>query len=336
MGFLFVGDFHLGAYPKGVPASYSYLKSIFAQLEEYALKHGYENIVQLGDLHDSVGVSEEDRIFYIEQFSKSKLNWKIYYGNHDFLDANYNTLSYYKRLQKTLGVLKNVEFYTEPTQTEIEGTKVAILPWPYNKVKSKVPLVCFGHFAAKGAKGDNGFSLKEGASISDKHYWLIGDLHTYQKGRYHTYIGSPLQLKYGDTPKRYFGVFEGRATRPNVSRIEIQLPYRLEQVVCTSIDDIGKMLADLKNRDPNVYSQLKLGAEVLADYRYEEIKAIPQTNIVFTGKVRKEDDTKDSVVLIDSKSVREDLVKKRLKKKGFDSAAIKKALAIIKSLETGV
>jgi len=332
--FLILGDLHEGCYPKGVAASFSYLASIFQQVEDYAIKNGIDTCVQLGDIHDSVGVSEDSRFFMIEMFSKSKLKWKVYYGNHDYLDANYNTLIYYKKMQE-FGLLSNCEFFTEPTVTKLKGLPVAYLPWPYHSVKSKDPLICFGHFAKAGAKSDHGYVLKGDVEISSKHEWIIGDLHTYQRGPNYTYIGAPLQLKYGETDKRYFGHCKGKIGKFKIVRVPIQLPYRLEVHTCTAEKEIAELITTLSKRDSNVYSKLKLGAEILVDYRYEELKKIERTTIEFVGKIKEVKEGEDSVVLIDSKSVRLELVKKRLKKKGFDTTTIKRGLDIIAELEAG-
>jgi len=332
--FIILGDLHEGCYPKGVAASFSYLTSIFQQVEDYALKHGIDTAVQLGDIHDGVGVSEESRFFMMEMFSKSRLSWKIYFGNHDYLSAEYNTLQYYQKMQK-FGLLKNCEFFTEPTITKFKGMPTAFLPWPHHKVKSKEPMLCFGHFAKAGAKGDNGYVIKGETEISSKHEWIIGDLHTYQKGSNYTYIGAPLQLKYGDTAKRYFGHFKGNLAKPKILRVPIQLPYRLQQLTCTSEVEIAKLIKNLADRDANVYTKLKLGEEVLTDYRYDEIKNTERVTVEFAGKIKEVKEGEDVVVLIDSKSVRLELVKKRLKKKGFSADAIKRALDIVSELEAG-
>jgi DNA repair exonuclease SbcCD nuclease subunit len=333
LSWLVLGDLHLQCYPKGVPASFSYIKNIFNQVEEYARKNAVDTVVQVGDVHDGAGVDEATRIFLLDQLHNSKLQWRLLMGNHDYTDSEYNTLKYYQALQKRLGILPNVQFYTEPTPDKLKGKFVAFLPWPHNKIKFSEPLICFAHFAAAGAKGDNGYVLKGDRYISKNHYWEIGDLHTPQRGSNWNYIGAPLQFKYGDTDKRFFGHFTGTAIKPKTTKIPIQLPYRIEQGTYTNPKDLDMLFKHLGKRETNEYTLLKLGEEILVDHRYDELSKQPRLTIEYAGKKQKDEEQQDTIVLIDSKSVRESLVRKRLKKKGHDKKTIDKAMSIVNSLE---
>ena len=333
MSWLVLGDLHLQKYPRSVPASFSYLKSIFSQVEEYARKNGVSTVVQVGDVHDGTGVEEDTRAFFMSAIHNSPLQWHFLMGNHDYSSVEYNTLTYYKRLQKSLGILPNARFYNEPEQTKLQGCLVNFLPWPHNKVKSDRPCINFAHFALAGAKGDNGYTLKSDITVSKKHYWEIGDLHLPQRGANWNYIGAPLQLTYGDTPNRYFGHYTGTVEKPFTKRIPIQSPYQLEQIKVTDPSKLPKLLQHLKSRNLNLFTQLKLGEQILLDHRYNELMQLPRLNTGFADKQKKEDSSEEQVVLIDSKSVRETLVRNRLKKKGFSLKQIEKAISLVNELE---
>ena len=334
MNFLAVGDLHLGCWPKNVPATFSYWDAVFNQIEEYAKMNGVERAVQLGDVHDSVQVPEDERFYALSRFQKSKLEWDVYHGNHDYTDVNYNTLMYYKKLQTDFNILQHVHFHIEPTVKKYQGQKVAFLPWPYNAVKMKEPGLCFAHFALSGAKSDNGYILKESdKTIDKKHYWIIGDLHQYQTSDRYLYPGAILQFKYNDSPKKYFAHFTGTPAKPKWKRIQLRLPYQLEQQTVQDPKNIPEMLQHIKARNDNVYTQLKCSAEIMADYRYDDITKIERVLVEYSGKKKVETETDSSVMLIDSETVRRDLVRQRLKKKGFSKLQIDKAMSIIQELE---
>ncbi len=319
-----------------MPASFSYVTSILNQVEEYARKNAISTIIQLGDVHDSTHVDEQTRLFFMQSLQRSKLRWIMYYGNHDYLSAEYNTLQYYRQMQSTFGILPNAKFITEPTIMKIEKQNCAVLPWPHATITSKESLLCFAHFAKFGAKSDNGFVLKTGENIDTKHFWIIGDLHSYQKGDNYLYVGAPLQLKYGDTDKRYFVNFTGSSNKPKWQRIQIKLPYILEQQTILQISNIEKLQKHLSNRSDNTYTKIKCGADIMADYRFEEIQSTKNIIIEYAGKVKATSNDNENVAIIDSKSVRQQLVRKRLIKKGFDKLAISKAIHILNQIEAGI
>jgi len=333
LSFLILGDLHIGVQPKGLPVSNSYVLQIVDQVEQYARMNGIHEIAQLGDLHDSVHVPEEQRIFVMEMLSKSKLTWHIQFGNHDYRDIEYNTLMFYKDMQEKFSLLKNVKFYTEPTITKVADTNVAFLPWPHTKIKSEKPLICFGHFALAGAKGDTGYVLKGDNKLSGKHFWFIGDLHTFQEGEDYCYIGAPLQFKYGDTPDRFFAHFIGNERKPKYKTIPLQLPYILDVNTVKSVSKIDKLLNSLKTRTDYIFTKVKYSPEVFADYRYAEISKLPRVIVEPLSGKHKENEETEAVVLIDSKHLRRSLVRKRLEKKGFGKTELKLADNILDELE---
>jgi Calcineurin-like phosphoesterase len=328
--FLVIGDTHIEAWPKGLPISYDPWQFIFQQVFDYGQKHGIETIVQVGDIFDNSDPEDDSRLFLWDEIERSGMTWHIILGNHDYSDATKNALKYFQKLKKR-GHLKNANFYTEPTFTKFGKQPVAFLPWPLSRIKEEKDHICFAHFSLSGSKGDYGFTVKSGVELQKKHQWVLGDLHKPQPH----YIGAPLQFKYGEVANRFFGHVYGNEYPYKIKRVPLQLPYRLEVMNLFDEKEGSKVIRKLQERDSNVYTKIKLGTLVIGSTLPLELEKIPRIITEFSGKIKKEQE-ETNVIHIDSKSVRDDLVRERLRKKGFDKPTRERAMKIVAGIEANI
>lgn len=227
MRLLVLGDFHYKALANLTPAWYEITRNVAHQGFNYARSQKICHVVITGDIFNNYNPSQEDLIGFFSLFENYvDLFFHIYLGNHDQKDATVNSLAFMAYAAKYFPHLK---FYMEPTQVDIEGVKCCFLPWPHKKhIKGSV--LTFAHVPIKGAKADNNKVFTEGLVASNKTYWIVGDLHRFQKGKNWIFPGALFQLKNNDSHKRYMLDVNIRKGTIQIKRQRLHLGYRLKAV----------------------------------------------------------------------------------------------------------
>lgn len=236
--FLVVGDLHLGVLKRFSSKKWQrYTKEPLHQIFQYAREHAIETIIYTGDIFNDPIPSQELLLFFYAVFGEADDLMHIFYpGNHDQEDNEKQSLKLYAELQSSK-FLAHCRFYLSPTTLKVGSQKIGILPWPHRKksvlagLKLPEKSVVFAHFPIKNGLSDNGFPLKEGYRISSRYYWIIGDLHTPQKGKNYVYPGSPYISTLADQEKRYFLDVElQKGRKPLIEWRRLILPYALHRV----------------------------------------------------------------------------------------------------------
>ena len=339
LNLLVVGDLHIEAWPKGITQDYAPWTAIFNQLHEYAEEHGVEHAVQLGDAFNGTNPTEESRLFFMQRLQRSELNWIFNRGNHEYEDITNNSFNYIVNLQKLFQILPNTQFIMAPTQRSIDGHSMLFLPWPHISTQGiKEKLLVFAHVPVPGSKADNGMELKNvqyTPKFHKNHYWIIGDLHLKQKGEQYIYPGAPLQLRYNDSPTRYFLHVTGQWPYKK-KLIKFTPPYILEtvQIIEKNAIDSNAILSSLQSRTENTYTKIKLASALYDANTVTTLEAFPR---LFIEPIGKRDTVADSekhlITTTNSDALRHELTVNHLSKIGFNKRKTKRALDMVNTLE---
>lgn len=205
-----ISDLHFGIRKNSEVFLNSQTRFIIEQFVPYLKKHKITTIFMLGDLFDnrsSTNTKVMNTVYEI--FANYLKDFKIYMlvGNHDTYfnsTVEINSLKY-------LGGFPNVEIIDVMKQIEIDGRKIALVPWIVDNVKfvrefRKIKCdVCLGHFNISGfhfnkyKKSEDGlqsklFSRCKKVFTGHFHIRNIQNKH----GSEMVYIGSPYQLTRND------------------------------------------------------------------------------------------------------------------------------------------
>jgi DNA repair exonuclease SbcCD nuclease subunit len=195
-----------------------------------ALENNVKNIIFAGDLfHDrqKVDVFTYQHTFEIFNRYQNELNIWLLLGNHDMWHNEKRDIS----SVIPLGTMKNVRVVNEPCTLEIDNFPISFMPYTKNPIetlsliKNDSPYkVLFGHAAIDGAVWNtrantyaevlvehDGDMVKVDSDIFDG--WdrvFLGHYHAEQKMSHNLeYIGSPLELSYGEAfQKKHIILFD--------------------------------------------------------------------------------------------------------------------------------
>lgn len=212
-----IADLHLGIKKSDMIFQNSqiafYEKQLVPELKEKNIK----DIYILGDVFDTrQQINVQTINVVIDLFKKTLCDFNIHIivGNHDMYlttDTGVNSL-------KILDLLPNVSVYEKPTEIEIDGKNILMLPWvtDYNEIENLITKhyeYCFAHldivgFDMGGRLSETGVTvntlLKSVDHVYSGHYHNAVD-RKYQGDKTIVYVGSPYHLTRidRDTKKGY-------------------------------------------------------------------------------------------------------------------------------------
>ena len=178
-----------------------------------------DTIFMLGDLverRQSINVQTAKRLR--EDFLEKSASYNNYYivGNHDCYYNNTNQVNSLRELLQE----ENFNLYIDPTEIEIAGHKVLLLPWicsdnhdrSMNLIDTTTAQICFGHLTIQGFEMYRGQYSEEGLnrSIFDK-FDVVATGHFHHKssrGNIH-YLGAATYQTWHDwEDPRGFHIFD--------------------------------------------------------------------------------------------------------------------------------
>lgn len=200
--FTVVGD------PHAKPDNLDKINTLFDIIEEL----GNDTII-LGDLLDTKELVRGKCLnAYFNRLSKSKLQFYILVGNHDWFNLECQDHSL-----KPLSVLENVTIIDTPQIVKL-GTKPCYFhPYTHDTevfkrtLKGLTPKTIFCHADIKGFDYGNGIFSKDGLDFEDldKHNVISGHYHKYQKKGNITYLGTPFSHSFGESNQdKFLGIFD--------------------------------------------------------------------------------------------------------------------------------
>ena len=196
-----------------------YLDVFFPYLEE----HQITRILHGGDVVDrrkNMGyvALHSFRNSFLEETKRRGIEVDGIVGNHDVPFRNTNDINSMKEL---LGdEYPNIRFYHEPTEIDLDGTKIAMLPWINREnyddsmkfVKKTKATILLGHLELagfqmlKGVQNTHGMDSKPFEKFDM--VWTGHFHHRSSKANIH-YLGAPFQMSWGDyNDPKGFHVFD--------------------------------------------------------------------------------------------------------------------------------
>jgi len=209
-----------------------YNNVFFPTLEQ----HGIDTIIHMGDAFDSrksidfVGLDWTRKVV-LEPLSK--YNVHLITGNHDVYFKNSNKVNSPELLLKDYG---NITTYSEPTEANIGGLNILLLPWinsenqdkSFKLIKNTRAKVAMGHLELQGFRVNKNL-------VMDEHGLEANIFKNFKKvfsGHYHTrsdngtvfYLGNPYEIYWNDVnDPRGFTIFDTET----LEHFHIDNPYRM-------------------------------------------------------------------------------------------------------------
>lgn len=326
---LAVGDLHLDGLARLFPANHLELQQ--AEIEKvysYGYRKGINNVFYLGDIGDTHVLSAEATCVLISILKKYDKDFHQYLilGNHDFRENGVHSMKVIETLIE-LRILKNVKLFVRQTVCEVDGIPVNFCPFP-NK-EGKAHHLNVGHFETPGAKNDNGYPVKEGQPVDEKHLWVLGHLHT----PHGNFTGTLYQLSFVESEKKGFEVIEvtSKKGRLKMKREHVRTSpdFRLKTLEVETKHDLKKI-----KDNPN----WKYRLIVKSDYELpDDIMGMYPNVVTMVGyKTKKQKEAAKSIdTLASSSKVRlpseKKLLKKIFKEEGRTKEQLRRALELVES-----
>ena len=216
-------DTHFGA-RKGAAYLQDYFEKFYSEVFFPTLKErGIETILHLGDAFDSRKSIEYNSLQWTKRvvFEPMKdYNVHMVVGNHD---------CYFKSTNKTnspdllLKDYPNVNTYSEPTEIEVDGDKILMLPWicadnlerTTNMISSTDARFAMGHLELSGFYAYRGHKFEDGKGLVSPEIFdkfdkvLSGHFHTRSDNGKIYYMGNPYEMFWNDVnDSRGFVLFD--------------------------------------------------------------------------------------------------------------------------------
>ena len=209
-----------------------YNNVFFPTLEQY----GIDTVIHMGDAFDSrksidfAGLDWTRRVV-LEPLSKYKVH--LITGNHDVYFKNSNKVNSPELLLKDYG---NITTYSEPTEVNIGGLNILLLPWinsenqdkSFKLIKNTKAKVVMGHLELQGFRVNKNLVMEEHGLEAN----LFSNFKKVFSGHYHTrsdngtvfYLGNPYEIYWNDVnDPRGFTIFDTET----LEHFHIDNPYRM-------------------------------------------------------------------------------------------------------------
>ena len=206
MKFVAIADLHLSMYAQdsiipetSLPERLHSLNIVLRNVANYSLENDIKNIVIAGDIFHNKSIihSLAQSIFldYVRDFLS--LHFIIVSGNHDMSSKSSQGVSALKSLDNE----PNVNMIHNPTVIE----NISFIPWNpetmVGDIKNSKEEYLVAHFGLNEAQLSSGISIVSDIGLKDlikfKHC-ILGHYHLPQSVGNVTYVGSPIQLDWGE------------------------------------------------------------------------------------------------------------------------------------------
>jgi len=217
-----VTDLHFGARNDSMKVAQHQKKFYDEVFFPYLKEHNIKEIIDLGDTFDrrkyiSFTSLKAAKAMFFDPLKENNIKTHMIVGNHDTVYKNTNELnSVYLLLQE----YNNIIEYENPTDIEIDGCKILMLPWinagnhqeTMDMIKMTKSQVCFSHLELKGFEFMRGHIMHEGMdhTIFDK-FDLVCSGHYHHKSTEGNinYLGCPYEMTWQDyQDEKGFHIFD--------------------------------------------------------------------------------------------------------------------------------
>ena len=230
-----ITDTHYGA-RKGADYIHSYFKKFYDNIFfPYLEKHNIDTIIHMGDVFDSRKSIDYQSLEWSKRVVFEPLKkYKVHAitGNHDAYYKNTNKVNSPELLLKDYD---NIITYSKPTEINIEGLDILLLPWINSEnfkeskefIDNSKSKVAMGHLEINGFKATRGHMMEDGMDVS-----IFSKFEKVYSGHFHTrstdgkiyYLGNPYEMYWNDVnDKRGFHIFDTET----LTHTPIDNPYKL-------------------------------------------------------------------------------------------------------------
>ena len=209
-----------------------YKNIFFPTLEQY----GIETVIHMGDAFDSRKSIDYQSLEWAKRVVFEPLkNYQVHLitGNHDVYFKNSNKVNSPELLLKDY---RNIKTYSDPTEVNIDGLNILLLPWinsenqdkSFKLIKNTKAKVAMGHLELQGFRVNKNL-------VMDEHGLEANIFKNFKKvfsGHYHTrsdngtvfYLGNPYEIYWSDVnDTRGFTIFDTET----LEHFHIDNPYRM-------------------------------------------------------------------------------------------------------------
>lgn len=314
-----ITDTHAGA--RNDNADYSnyfgrFFKNIFFP---YLKEHDIKTVIHLGDVFDRRKYINFNTLnAFHEQWVKPVREQDIevhsILGNHDVYYRNTNDVN----AQNLLLNETNTTVYENPTEIEIGGLKIAMMPWINREnhdecvqfIKDTDAPVLMGHLelngyqVLKGVKFDHGMDPARFAKFSRV---FSGHFHVKQQKGNIDYLGTPYEITFNDAGlKKGFHIFDTETRSlefiQNPEQMHIYLPYddtEVDYLTADISDYAGKVVKVnvIEKNDSYVFEKFIERLDAVAPIKYT---IIDNTEVLDYGTTEEGLESKDTMsILVD-------------------------------------
>ena len=230
-----ITDTHYGA-RKGADYIHSYFKKFYDNIFfPYLEKNNIDTIIHMGDVFDSRKSIDYQSLEWSKRVVFEPLKkYKVHAitGNHDAYYKNTNKVNSPELLLKDYN---NIITYSKPTEINIEGLDILLLPWINSEnfkeskefIDNSKSKVAMGHLEINGFKATRGHMMEDGMDVS-----IFSKFEKVYSGHFHTrstdgkiyYLGNPYEMYWNDVnDKRGFHIFDTET----LTHTPIDNPYKL-------------------------------------------------------------------------------------------------------------
>ena len=232
-----ITDQHFGA-RKGADYIHNYFKKFYDNtFFPYLEKNKIDTIMDMGDTFDNrrnidLATLEWSKKNYYDRLQAMGITVHTIVGNHT---AYYKDTNQINTVELLLKEYDNVKVYAEPTNINLGGLDILLLPWinEENKLQTLEMMdttkasVIMGHLELNGFVATRGHTMEHGmdTKVFDKFYRVYsGHYHTRSNNGKIYYLGNPYEMFWNDVKDtRGFHIFDTKT----IEHTPVNNPYRL-------------------------------------------------------------------------------------------------------------
>ena len=232
-----ITDQHFGA-RKGAEYIHNYFKKFYDDIFfPYLEKNKIDTIIDMGDTFDNrrnidLASLEWSKKVYYDRLQAMGITVHTIVGNHT---AYYKDTNEINTVDLLLKEYDNVVVYSEPTEINIDGLDILLLPWineenrtqTMGMIDKSVSKVVMGHLELNGFVATRGHMMENGMNIDvfDKFDIVYsGHFHTRSTNGKISYLGNPYEMFWNDVnDPRGFNIFDTETLK----HTPVNNPYRL-------------------------------------------------------------------------------------------------------------
>jgi len=237
MNIVIITDQHFGA-RKGAEYIHNYFKKFYDDIFfPYLKENKIDTIIDMGDTFDNrrnidLASLEWSKKNYYDRLHSMGITVHTIVGNHT---AYYKDTNEINTVDLLLKEYDNVVIYSEPTEINLDGLDILMLPWineenrlqTMEMIKSSKSKVVMGHLELNGFVATRGHTMEHGMDTK-----VFNKFDRVYSGHYHTrsnngkiyYLGNPYEMFWNDVnDPRGFNLFDTQTLK----HTPVNNPYRL-------------------------------------------------------------------------------------------------------------